>query len=171
MLVTVINKVVRFLQRNIYKTSMVALGIGAVAAVIMMTLTAADAILRTFYDRPIRGAHELNEFLQVILVFFALSYLAIKKRHITAGLIVDRLSQRFQTAASAITDFLSLAILSLITWQTAIYGVDELHRGSLSIELGLPFAPFLFVTAFGCGLACVGILVNMFSSQAKFDKK
>jgi hypothetical protein len=58
-----------------------------------------------------------------------------------------------------------------VTWQCVVYAIDMKRAGELSMTTLLPFYPYVYGIAFGCGLLCLVILTHLIESVAKTVKR
>ena len=135
---------------------------------LMMMLTVADVFMRTFFNAPITGTTEVTEFMMVIVVFPALAWCAVKRRHIQVDLLVSHLPPRIQTIIDSITLFLALCTYIIITWHSVIESMDVETTTSL---LNLPHAPFYWVLTAGFALFCLSIVTLLIENFMKEVKR
>ena len=121
---------------------------------LMMLLTVADVFLRYFFNSPITGTTEITEFMMVIVVFPALGWCAITRRHVKVDLLVLYLPRKVQTIIDTITLLATLGIFIIITWQSFLEAMDVSTTTAL---LSLPHYPFYWVLTFGLALFCFSI--------------
>jgi len=132
-------------------------------------LIVGNILLRKLW-KPIYGAYDYVCFMAAIVVAFALANCAVKKGHIQVEMLVARFSQRAQGIIGSFTGILSLGIFSLITWQCIVLGNDMRLAGETSMTSLLPFYPYIYAIAFGCGLLCLVILLDLIKSLVKAVK-
>jgi len=142
----------------------------AQAGVFAMLLIIFSNILGRKIWKPIYGTYDYVGFIGAILVAFAIPFCALEKGHIEVELLVERFSKRVQGIVGSITGFLSLGIFSLVTWQCVVFANDMRRTGELSMTMQTPFYPYIYAIAFGCGLLCLVILVDIIKSLVKAVK-
>ena len=135
---------------------------------LMMLLTVVDVFLRYFFNSPITGTTEVTEFMMVIVVFPALAWCAVTRRHVQVDLLVSHLPPRVQTIIDSITLVLTLFTFIIITWHSALEANDVYTTGSL---LKLPHAPFYWVLTAGFALFCLSIVTLLIENFMKEEKK
>jgi len=135
---------------------------------LLMLLTVANVILRDFFDKPIRGTPELSEFMMVLVIFLALAWCAITRKHVRVELILTRLPSRIQTILNSITLLLTLGIFVVITWQSVLESAVVYDTTSL---LRIPHTPFYWIMTSGLGLFCLSILVLLIENIAEARKR
>lgn len=135
----------------------------------MMLLAVVNILLRIVW-RPITGTYDFVSFIGATLVAFALAYCAVQKGHIQVELAVARFPKRVQGIIDSITGILSLGIFAVVTWRCVVFANDMWRHGELSMTSLLPFYPYIYGIAFGCGLLCLVILVDLMHSLGKAVK-
>jgi len=135
---------------------------------LLMLLTVANVILRDFFNKPIMGTPELSEFMMVLVVFLALAWCAITRKHVKVELVVNRFSPRIQAIFNGITLLLTLGIFVIITWQSFLESMVVYDTTSL---LRIPHTPFYWIMTFGLGLFCLSILVLIIENTIEARKR
>ena len=135
---------------------------------LLMVLTVANVILRDFFDKPIMGTPELSEFMMVLVIFLALAWCAITRKHVKVELIVNRFSPRIQAILNGITLLLTLGVFVIITWQSALESMVVYDTTSL---LRIPHTPFYWIMTFGLGLFCLSIIVLIIENIIEARKR
>ena len=162
-----LDKATRLLEGPVKKLSWITNGLGVGILMVMMFLTVGDVCLRYFLSRPIPGAYELNEFMLVVVVFLGLAHTALKQGHVIVGILVSRLPLRIRAGLDVLTNLLGLVFFALVTWravvQTKVLWLSNTKSGVLSI----PSAPFVFIVAFGSGILCMVLFLNILKSLVK----
>lgn len=145
------------IEAGINALSRVAAFIGVVGMLIIGILTAFDVIiLRSIFNAPIPGS---NEFLSTI---FAVAIAAVLVSGLAerASLEIDFLKNAVgEHAAGWMRVFghtLFLLILCLTTWRVAIYAINAIELGKITMVLQWPMWPFLIAITFFFAL-CVPV--------------
>lgn len=162
----------RFFSSGISKTCILVFSIlGCVALAVMMMLTAADVVLRYFFNSPIPGAYELTEFTMVIFVACGLSYCSIMRGHVSVDLLFTRLSEKSQAVIDCFTKFIGIIIVSLMAWRT-FQQMTVIHGfGEKSQVLTLPVFPFIGIAGLGIALFGLVLILQFFESLFEVIKK
>lgn len=142
----------------------------AQAGLFLMLLLASGNILLRKFGKPIHGTYDYVCFIAAIIISFSIAHCAVQKGHTQVELLVARFPQRAQGIIDSITGILSLGIFSLITWQSIVLANDMRQAGELSMTSLLPFYPYIYAIAFGCGLLCMVILVDIMKALVKAVK-
>ena len=157
-----LTKATSWLSRVVEPISRVLHYVGVGILAVMMFLTAADVALRYLFNRPIMGSYELTGFMMALLISFGLAYCGVEKGHVIVDLAISRFPQRTKTIVGSVTCLFSLVLLSLITWQGAIYAKLQFYSHYSSTVLMIPFFPFVGAVAFGIGIFCLVVLRDFF---------
>ncbi len=134
--------------------------IGSVALTAMMLLTVVDVIGR-FFKHPIFGSVEIIGLLAVILVATALPYTHKMDGHVGVEILVRLLKKKTQIWITFITQFLSLILFGLITWQMFIYAASIQRTGEVSMDLEFPIYYIIYLLAFGLLVFSVTIIQSI----------
>ncbi len=137
--------------------------IAASAVVTIMFLTTADVILRLF-RHPIPGTYELVGLLGTVIISFSLAYTSMQKGHIAVEFLVQKLPRKVQLMIAAANDLIGTILFGLIAWQCFIYAVALRQSNEVSLTIQMPIYPFAYGIAVGCGLLCLLLLFEFFTS-------
>lgn len=135
----------------------------------MMSLAVINILLRLFW-KAIMGTYDYIEFIGAILVSFAVAYCALQRGNIQVDLVVERFPRRVQGIIGSITGILSLGFFLFVTWQSFILAGDMHQSGETSMTMLLPFYPYVYGLAFGVGLLCLVILIDLIKDLNKAVK-
>jgi TRAP-type C4-dicarboxylate transport system permease small subunit len=138
---------------------------------IMMGLTVVSVIMRYLFRKPILGAYEITELMMVVVIFCALAYTQVKKRHVSVDIMVSRLPIQIQCAIDSFVSLVGVGFFIVFTWR--VYAYTEFIRlsGDTSVELGIPFFPFTLVIVISSGVLCLVLLVDLARSIATVARK
>lgn len=136
--------------------------------VFLMLLTVADVCGRYFLNAPITGATEISRLVMVLLVFPALGWCALARKHIRVTLLISRFPPRVQAIVSSITLLAALGTYVIITWQSLLESAVVNRQSSL---LQLPFTPFYWVMSVGLAIFCLAIVVLVIEDVAEAVKR
>ena len=140
--------------------------ISAISLASMMFLTFVDVVGRKVYY-PIFGSVEIVGFLAMITIAGALPYTHKIDGHVGVEILVRLLPEKVQTVISIITQFLSLILFSLATWQMFLYGKDTYKGGEVSMNLGFPIHYLMYVVSFGLLIFSLTLIESIINSIIK----
>jgi len=158
-----------FFERVVHSLSRICDRIAQAAVVAMLLLVVGNILLRIVW-KPILGTYDIAGFIGAIVIAFAIAYCALQRGHIQVELLVARFPVRVQGIIDSITGILSLGIFSLITWQCTVLANHIRRVGEVSMSAHISYYPYIYGVAFGCGLLCVVILVDLIKSLIKVMK-
>jgi len=133
--------------------------IGGVALVVMMGIACGNMFLRALWV-PIKGTYELVGFLGAVVTSFALGYTQSRKGHIAVDILFNRYPKRLQDFMEAFNALLNAFFFGIIAWQVGKWATAVWKAGEVSETLRIPFYPFTYGVAFGCGVLALVLLVD-----------
>jgi len=141
----------------------------------LMFLTVGDVIGRYLVNRipgfgPIPGTFELTEFMLAVVVLTSIGYAQVKGAHISIDMLVTKFPWRTQAIIESITNFLSMVMFALVTWQSIRYAQLLFSSHDVSGVLRIPVYPFLIIAAIGSLMFCLAMLSSFVQSLAKVVK-
>ena len=134
--------------------------VGGAALVIIVLLTTADVILRSF-RRPILGAYEIVAFIGSIVILFSLPFTTWTRSHIFVDFLILKFSQRARNIFHAVTRVLVFCLFFLFGWNMFKYGMDLRRYGEVSSTLRIPFYPLVYALAICCFIQCLVLLADL----------
>ena len=165
-----VQKYARQFRDIVFKLSRAINSVGVLFLMAMMFLMVVDVFLRRVFQNPLTGSFEVVQFMQVTLVFLGVAYTTIKKAHISIDLITARLSERTSALLESIMLFLGLGLFALITWRNILRAEELWAEKATSVLLEIPLFPFYYMLAFGCGVLCLVLIVQLVESASKAFK-
>ena len=158
------------MERRVFGLASSVTYIGYCAIMVMMFLVVADVISRFSFNRPLMGANEIVAFSLGILVFSGLAWTETQGSNVVIPILYDRLSPRVQKPVAVLINFLSFAILGLMTWQLFAYAQQQRASGEVSAVLTLPTYPFIYFATFGSCLYAIVALVHLIKAIRTYKK-
>jgi TRAP-type C4-dicarboxylate transport system permease small subunit len=144
---------------TIRAVSRIANGVGMAVLTLMMLVTVADVFLRYAFNKPILGTVELCEYMMVAVVYLALPLCAVRGGNARVEVLTIRFPPKLLAIVDSITCFLSLGILSLMTWQGFLEFNEMLTAKRVSDMLAVPAYPFYLILAIGSLILWMVLLV------------
>ncbi|MCF8143461.1 MAG: TRAP transporter small permease [Deltaproteobacteria bacterium] len=138
---------------------------------VLMLLVVVHVIGRYFFSLPILGSVELIEFLMVLVVFLGLAECASKRGNVAVEILVDLMPKRVQVVIDTVTSFLSVIIVSLITWQSVIQVTSFLESGHVSGVHHIPYYPFAILMVLGWAAFDLVLIVHFFGFLGRALRK
>ncbi len=129
----------------------VPLIISSVSLMVMMLVVVVHVIGRNFFKSPLYGGVELISLSGVFLISFALGYAQLQKAHIIVEVMVSRLPKSIRFSLTIFVMFINLVTVALLIWGGLDFFWEAItKRGSYTLVLHLPLAPFRFIWVLGC---------------------
>jgi TRAP-type C4-dicarboxylate transport system permease small subunit len=118
----------------------------------------------TGFFRPIIGGQELMELMLLLMVSFGLAYCAVLKGHIRVDLIMQYASRKVNLWFDILAYGVSFIFFVFITWQSFVYGLNNITDGNVSTVLTIPMPPFNFLVTIGAALVALVFLRDFLKS-------
>ncbi len=130
--------------------------------VVSTLLGAADVIGTQAFGTPVHGALEITESTMVVIVFGALTYSQIRRKHIRVELFYTRAGPRTQAAMDIFANLMAIVFFSLLLWQAINEAqfslqIDESTFGLIRV----PLWPARIVLAAGTGLLILQLFIDL----------
>ena len=136
----------------------------------MLVLVVVSIVMRQF-GKPLAGTYDYVGFVLALTVSFSLAHCAFERGHTRVEMLVDRFAPRVAALTDTLTGLISFAFFAVITWQCVALAGNIRRSGEVSMTALVPFYPYIYGMAFGCGLLAVAILVESMDSLGKAVKK
>lgn len=136
----------------------------------MLVLVVANIVMRQL-GKPLAGTYDYVGFILALTVAFSLAHCAFEMGHTRVEMLVDRFAPRVAALVDTMTGLLSFGFFAVITWQCLALAGDIRRSGEVSMTALVPFYPYIYGMAFGCGLLAVAILVQSMTSLGRVVKR
>jgi len=134
----------------------------------MMLLTAADVVCRAVWARHIPGTVELSSYMLAVFILLGVAYTHQVKGHVRVSMLTSRLPERAQLILDVIASLLSLFIISILTWQGWVVGIEE---RTVSDMLRIPQWPFRLLIPVAGLFLCLELLIDLAAFVEKLVRK
>jgi TRAP-type C4-dicarboxylate transport system permease small subunit len=129
-----------------------------------------DVAIRIFFSFGIGALYSLAELLIACLVFSGLPYCQMSREHINVNLIVQRLSPSWQHIMEIIVLFLSLIMVSTLTYSSWAGAVGAYRIGDVtSGEPGILTWPAKTIMAVSFTLWCFELIIQIIMSPKRVN--
>jgi TRAP-type transport system small permease protein len=169
------SKVISWVERFVFPPTRIIHMFGYWVLFLLMFLTVGDIIGRYLAGKipwfsPIPGTFELTEFSLAVVIFASIGYTQVRNEHISIDILISKLPVRVQAIIDSIVYLVCIALMGLVAWQSVVYSGRLLGGHNVSGVLSIPIYPFLIVTAIGCVIYSLAMLVNFLKSLQKVVK-
>ena len=131
----------------------------AVIAGVMSIPIFLDVFSRLIVRKSIPGVIEIEEFMMVLLVFFALAFLQQKKDHVEIDLVYARLPEPVRKGLDVFNHGVCLVVFTIMGWQNVMQIGKK--AGEVSFSLGIPISIFFGIAALGVFLLALVLLGDL----------
>jgi TRAP-type C4-dicarboxylate transport system permease small subunit len=160
-----------FFSDIVRRTINIGKNVGAFFLVAVAVLTVSNVIYR-FFGKVIVGSYELNEFMIVVVIGFALAYAALTKEHIIIDMVVSRFRKRAQAIAVIFSSLLGMVVLGVMVGAPVFYLLKRGFSGEAYTDvLRLPFFPLKCVWVFALVLFGLVFLIDLFKALKQALRK
>lgn len=133
-----INNLLKFVTRNLSY-------IGALSIVVMTVIIAIDVVLRYFFNSPMIGAHEVIEYLVLMIFVFCISDCWDSGMHVAMTIVYNKV-MRMRSFFNVVIGLTGFTIFSILGWKLAAETIYAFNFDQISTELMLPIWPAKAVT-------------------------
>jgi TRAP-type C4-dicarboxylate transport system permease small subunit len=130
--------------------------------IVMMLITMADVVMRSFFNSPLEGAYEITEFMMAGVVFLGLAYMQREKGHLAIEIFTERMPPWARSVVRMFGYLVALMLFSAIAYETTelayeAWDIQDYTMGAAR----LPLWPVKSAIAFGSILFCIRLVVDM----------
>ncbi len=159
------------MNKTIHAITRLLLAVSAGVLAMMMTLTAADVIMRYVFRRPIAGAFELSEYMMAIIVPLSIAYCAEQKGHVSVDLFFKKFPKFIQKSLDIFISILTLVFTLMVTWENILYVGETYHDHIASSVLLIPVYPFIIPISVGIGFFALVLVRHLLFPNEEGDTK
>lgn len=134
---------------------------GTILILGMMGLSVADAMLRSFFNRPIFGSIDMTQMLLAFVVSIAMPICVASGKLISIDSLVDRFPEALQRNLDRALSFLGAITLLFIAWHTFQSGLIASDFGEATMLLQIPFGPAYFGISIGALLSATLLILRV----------
>ena len=165
------SRMFKIAKQAIHLSSRYACMTGMLVLLLMMLLTTADVIGRSFLKLPIPGAFEIAQYMLVVCILLGIAYTQQVEGHVRISILSSRWHLQTQLAIDSILTLASLFVFSLIIWRGWVEAGIALQVGAVSDVLRIPQWPFRLFISVGCFLLCLELLIRVITSAKRLCEK
>lgn len=158
------------IREGIYKIVRSMEGIGVVALLLTMVVTASDVVMGIF-RRPIVGAYDLAGIGSGIAISFSIAITSWKRLHIMVDTLTQKLPVRVQVAWNVVLRIVNIAAFALIGTYLfkASFGFRRTGEVCGTIP-SLPLWPIAFLLGCACLVQCLVSLADVVNVGKEGEK-
>lgn len=137
------------------------LDIGARAAVAAIMFTTTLNVILRLFGSSLRGSVEIVQYLNGLGVGLGLAFCAFHGGHVAVTFLTDKFPHKGQLVIGFLVDLLVAVFVGLITWQMFIYGYEMQQGKEVSLTLGLPVYPIVYLVTAGVAVYLLVLINNL----------
>ena len=135
---------------------------GAIALLTIMFLTVANIFGRSLFKLPVLGAIESAGLCGAVVISFSLFYTQLKHRNVVTSIAFDMLPNWLQNILDKISLALSVGIVGVMAYSSAIGAHEAAAEGDISATLTIHIWPFRVAWLVGCVALCAVFFGQLF---------
>lgn len=133
---------------------------GAVTVFAMMFLSVSDALLRSFFDRPIFGANDYTQIILSIAVSISLPLCVLAGRAIAIDTLVAMLPKPTGRLIGWAVSLLGAAMMAYLAWRAFLNGREAARFAETTLLLQLPLDVSYYAIAAGSALSAALLITE-----------
>ncbi len=133
---------------------------GAVAVFGMMFLSVTDALLRSFFDRPIFGANDYTQIILSVAVSISLPLCVLAGRAIAIDTLVAMLPGPTKRLIGWAVSLLGAAMMGYLAWRAFLNGREAARFAETTLLLQLPLDISYYAIAAGSALSALLLITE-----------
>lgn len=173
-MLNILRKIWRVIDACIKYYNFVLDAIVCVLLVVIMVLVPVDVLGRSLFKAPIVGTMELTGFFAALCGFCAIGMATYHGQNIGVDAFLQKVPKKIATVINSITAVLSLAIITLLTYESGQRLLESIATNERSDVLRLPMYlifMMVFLGYLGGTLAQVSVCVRTFTGQEISPRK
>jgi TRAP-type C4-dicarboxylate transport system permease small subunit len=144
--------------------------VAGIVLIFMACLTFMDVVMR-YLGSPIPGVYEIVAFLGVAVAGFVLPRSSMMKAHVVVDFVVEKLSGRPRMAMKIITRVLVAIFFFIASWYFVGMAQSFIATRTVTVTLGVPFYPVVFVMAFSFLVEGIVSIYQIFEKEDGVDNE
>ena len=159
-----------YFVRVIERVSRVSNIIGYIFLAVMMLLTVANILLRSF-GGVIVGSYSIVVLIAVLVVSPAIIYTQLQGGHIAMEFVISRYPHRIRIIAVWIAGILCVGLWGLAAWIGLEFAWEKWVVVELLDPLDIPVAPFRFIWGIALFLLCLASVASLLKPLIQAEKE
>jgi len=167
-------EVVDGLLKRIETPIRLMLWLALVAGFLMMMHVTIDVSGRTLFNRPFAGTTEIvSAYYMVAVAFLPWAWIARSDGHIMVELFTQAAPRRFNEWLDILVKIVTIAYVSLFTWQTVLRAIDQTRAGEVWDAAGrfIPVWPSRWILPIAAGLMVFYLILRVVSDAVRAARR
>jgi TRAP-type C4-dicarboxylate transport system permease small subunit len=120
-------------------------------------ISLADIIMNKVFKDPVNWAFDSIGLVAVIAIVCAIPQVQVNRGHIEIEFVEKRFGQSLRKINALFINILGIALWGVVAWRSFLYGQDIIRAGEVSMSVGMPIYPFIWIQGL-CAVA-VGLVL------------
>ncbi len=129
---------------------------GALALLVIATMTMIDILLRWIANSPIKGLNDINALAAPLVIATCFPLVLASRQNIVIRFLGDAAGKSYSRWLEALGSAALLVFIALIGWQLVVYTVELARSSRTTWQLLIPVTPY-WTVATGIVLLCIPI--------------
>jgi TRAP-type C4-dicarboxylate transport system permease small subunit len=125
--------------------------LAVISTALILVLSVTDIIGSKFFNRGVPGANAFVEELNLVVVFMAIAYVQIERKHVTITMLHRCMSERIKHWITLFGDVLGILTCGFFSWRTFILMQNMIAISDIknAAAIEFPLWPFALVNFYG----------------------
>lgn len=142
---------------------------GGIVVMIMMLYITGDVLGRYLFDKPLPVSFEIAEMLMIFVVFAALPYVHVCRKHLRLTFLFKRMPPQGQLIGDVLALVIGIFIFAIIAWQATDWAMSAWHTNEYRLGVvRIPYFPARFALAIGAYITTLEFLVDLVGRIRQF---
>jgi len=157
-------------EKAVYPIARFMNRIGVSLVLLIVGIITADIALRYLFNMPIPGSLEITELTLPLVVFLAVAYTAMEKRHVGIDILYLKLGEGARSVLDGLTSLLSIYVVAIMTWQIFSRSSLAFTSGESGDVIGVPYWPSMALMAVGCAVMVLVLFIDTLRAVAAMKR-
>lgn len=169
-MIEVVDRLLKWIEAPIRFMLWLALAAGF----LMMMHVSIDVAGRTVFNRPFSGTTEIvSAYYMVAAAYLPWAWLARNDEHIMVALFTQAAPRKFNEWLDVLVKIVTVAYLSLFTWQTCLRAIEQTRAGEVWEAAGrfIPVWPSRWMLPIAGGLMVLYLILRVVSDAVRAARR
>ena len=159
----IIASVLLSLEKALARVNALLVVVCGIVLFLFMFMVVSDVTGRYLFLKPVSGTTEVGQNVLAFVVFLSLAAVLAVGQHIRVGILVDRLSLRWQAWLELLALAIGFAMIFPIAWYGLSFAIESYKLKEVFLTYGIPRYPGKIALFIGCTLFAIQFLVMFLS--------
>jgi tripartite ATP-independent transporter DctM subunit len=161
----------QYLEWVISLLSTFSVWLSASLVLLMAVLTVVDVMARFFFNSPLAGVIEIEQFMLALVVFLAIAHTETKNGHVSVDILSGKYPRKISLFVSSISNIIFMFCAILYAWYQAEKSLESMRVNEVGLITGIPHYPILLLTSISCVLLFLVLFAKFLRCQSEVIKE